>query len=197
MSMNNCGCRPNVTTQTERKILWLAFVLNMTMFMVGLMAGLWAQSTGLIADSLDMLADASAYAIGLFAIGRSHYFKSTSAMLSGSLLLILSIGVLVQVVWHTLAGSSPDSLIIILIASLSLLVNTGVLTLLGRFRQGEAHLRAAWIFTRADVIVNLGVIVSGILVAITHSRYPDLMVGFLVGLFVVKEACHILRDARK
>lgn len=195
--MGDCGCHTNVTTTEERKILWIALGLNATMFIVGLIAGLLAQSTGLLADSLDMLADASAYAIGLLAIGRSQHFKSMAAMLSGSLLLLLSVGVLMQVGWHTLVGSSPDSHIIILIAGLSLLVNTGVLRLLGRLRKGEAHLRAAWIFTRADVIVNCGVILSGILVAMTHSRYPDLMVGTLVGLYVLKEACHILSDARK
>lgn len=195
--MNNCGCHPKVTTQTERKILWIALWLNATMFVIGLIAGLLAQSTGLVADSLDMLADASAYAVGLLAIGRSQYFKSVAATFSGSVLLFLSFGVLGQVAWHIVSGSSPDSTIMIFIAGLSFFVNLGVLQLLGRFRQGEVHLRAAWIFTRADVIVNLSVILSGILVAMTHLRYPDLIVGTLVGLYVIKEACHILSEAKK
>ena len=48
----------------ERKTLWIVLWINALMFVVELTLGLWAQSTGLIADSLDMLADASVYGIG-------------------------------------------------------------------------------------------------------------------------------------
>ncbi len=195
--MSNCGCHQAATTTAERKILQIALALNAAMFVIGLVAGLLAQSTSLIADSLDMLADASAYTIGLIAIGRSQRFKTLAATLSGSLLLILGIGVLVEVLRRAWLGSFPESTTMIIVACISLIVNASVLRLLSRFRQGEAHLRATWIFTRADVIVNLGVIISGILVALMHSRYPDLIVGFAIGLYVIKEAIEILSDARK
>lgn len=195
--MSNCECHPAATTMAERKILFIALILNATMFVVGLIAGMLAQSTSLIADSLDMLADAAVYTIGLFAIGRSLHFKSIAATLSGALLLILGIGVLLEVVRRAWLGSFPESTTMIVVACISLTVNANVLRLLGRFRKGEVHLRATWIFTRADVIVNLGVIISGGLVAITKSRYPDLIVGFFIGLYVVREAWEILSDARK
>ncbi|MDX1901861.1 MAG: cation diffusion facilitator family transporter [Gammaproteobacteria bacterium] len=194
--MSNCGCHQTATTDNERKILQIALILNATMFVVGLIAGILAHSTGLIADSLDMLADASAYTIGLYAIGRSLRLKSIAATLSGSLLLVLGVGVLVEVIRRTWLGSVPESTTMIIVASISLLVNSNVLRLLSQFRKAEAHLRATWIFTRADVIVNLGVIISGILVALTHSRFPDLLVGFAIGLYVIKEAFGILKDAR-
>lgn len=54
----------------------------------------------------------------------------------------------------------------------------------------------AGLFTRADLVVNIGVILSGAMVAITKSRYPDLIVGCLVGLFVIKESYEILMEAR-
>jgi Co/Zn/Cd efflux system component len=58
-------------------------------------------------------------------------------------------------------------------------------------------MRAAWIFTRADVVANLGVILSGVLVAVTGARYPDLIVGAAIGIYVIKEAAEILREARE
>ncbi|PJD92652.1 MAG: hypothetical protein CK423_08280 [Legionella sp.] len=190
--MSNCGCRPTPTT--ERKVLVIALILNLTMFLVGLIAGILADSISLLADSFDMLADASAYTIGLFAIGRSLKFKTGAARLSGILLLILGFGVLVEVAYRGWLGSFPEGHTMIVVAIVSLTVNTYVLHKLGQFRQGEAHLRASWIFTRADIIVNIGVICSGILVALTNSHYPDLVVGFIVGLYVIKEAIAILRD---
>lgn len=194
--MSDCGCQHTPTTLNERKILKIALVLNAGMFVIGLFMGIWAQSTSLIADSLDMLSDASAYAIGLYAIGRSLLFKSRAATLSGGILLLLGMGLLVEVIRRAWLGSDPESTTMILVACASLLVNASVLRSLAQFRNGETHLHATWIFTRADVVANLGVIVSGIVVWLTHSRYPDLIVGFAIGLYVIKEALEILRYAR-
>lgn len=193
--MSDCGCHGEIKIRTERKILCFALFLNATMFLVGVIAGILSQSTSLIADSLDMLADAFAYTIGLAAIGRSPHFKMRAAILSGLLLLILGIGVLIEVLRRAWLGSMPESTTMMVIATLSLIVNSFVLKKLSPFRQGEAHLRATWIFTRADVIVNISVILSGLLVALSHSRYPDLVVGFAIGLYVIKEALEILKDA--
>ena len=71
-----------------------------------------------------------------------------------------------------------------------------VLRMLRPFRQGEVHLRATWIFTRADVVANIGVLVAAALVLATGSRFPDLIVGAAIGAYVVKEAVEILREAR-
>ena len=85
----------------------------------------------------------------------------------------------------------------IVVACMSLIINTIVLKLLKKFRNGEVHLRATWIFTRADVVANIGVIFSGILVLLTKSRYPDLIVGFAIGLYVIKEALEIFKESLK
>ncbi len=58
-------------------------------------------------------------------------------------------------------------------------------------------IRATRICTRADVVANFGVILAGVLVAMTATPYPDLMIGTLIGLYVVKEALEILSDARE
>ena len=56
---DNCGCHAAKTeTRDQRRVLVIALALNATMFVVGLIAGLIAQSSGLLADALDMLADA-------------------------------------------------------------------------------------------------------------------------------------------
>lgn len=195
--MSGCGCHDvEANTAAERHVLWIALGLNLAMAVVGGVAGWVGQSTGLLADALDMLSDATAYAIGLAAIGRAARFKANAAMLSGSVLLVLGLGVLVEVGRRAMQGSEPASGLMLVVASLSLVVNMSVLRLLRRFRTGDVHLRASWIFTRADVVANVGVMVSALLVAWTDSRYPDLIIGTLIGLYVVREAWEILGEAR-
>lgn len=191
----SCECRQSALT--DKKILLIALTLNFLMFVIGLIAGIIAQSTGLIADSLDMLSDASAYGLALLAISRSIRFKKTSALISGACVLVLGIGVLVDVGRRAWSGSEPVSAIIITIACLSLVVNGVVLYLLRRFRKGEIHLQATWIFTRADVIANLAVIGSGSLILFTKSRYPDLIVGTAIALYIIRESFEILALSRK
>ena len=194
--MSDCGCSPTAAdTQAQRRVLWIALALNATMFVVEVAAGLLAHSTALTADGLDMLADASAYAVALMAVGRSPRFKANAATTSGLVLFLLGAGVLVEVVRRFLSGETPYGAWMIGVAAVAVIVNATVLHLLGKQRQ-EVHIKATWIFTRVDVIANAATILSGIAVLLTGMRYFDLAVGAAVGVYVVKEALEILSRAR-
>ena len=196
--MGDCACHDaDAETADQRRAIAIALALNLAMFAIGTVAGLLAESAGLLADALDMLADASAYGIALLAIGRTATFKQRAATSSGLILAALGSGVVLEAIRRAVVGSEPEGWIIIGVATLSLLVNASVLRLLHRYRDGEAHLRASWIFTRADVVANVGVIAAGMLLLATGSRVPDLIVGCLIGVYVIKEAIEILRDARR
>lgn len=197
-AMGDCGCKPNAAEMAnERRVLWIALALNAAMFVVEVTAGLFGQSTGLLADGLDMLADASAYGVALLAVGRSASFKAGAATLSGSLLMLLGLGVLLDVVRRGVSGGQPEGAVMVVVAAVALAVNWTVLRSLARVREGEVHLRATWIFTRADVVANTAVIVSGLIVMATGIRWLDLLVGAGIGLFVIREALEILGDARE
>lgn len=182
----------------QRQALMIALGLNAMMFVIGIVAGWLAHSSGLQADALDMLADATGYAVGLLAIGRGARFKFFSTRLNGSLLFILGTCVIFDAVRLGFEGHHPLGWVMILIASVALLVNGTVLIfVLKSFRRGEIFARSFWLDTRADMVVNAGVIVSGALVVGTRSAIPDLVIGVAIGLYVIREAAEILREASK
>ena len=196
--MDNCGCGTvDAKTPEQKRILKIALGLNATMFVVGVTAGLIAGSSGLIADGLDMLADATAYAIGLAAVHRGSRFKANAARASGSLLLFLGAGVLLDVGRRALFGEQPEGWIMIVVASIALIVNATVLRMLSKQRNPEVHIRATVIFTRVDVIANIAVIASGVIVLASGFRFVDLVVGAAIGAYVIKEAFEILGDAKE
>lgn len=196
--MADCGCAPPpLDTKDQQRTLWIALALNAAMFVVEVGAGAVIDSAALVADGLDMLSDASVYAIALAAIGRSARFKANAATWSGAMLLVLGVGLFVEVVRRAIEGGSPDGGWMMAISAVALAVNVIVLKLLSRQRDGEVHLRAAWIFTRADVVANVAVILSGLAVLLTGIRYFDLVVGAAIAAYVVKEALEILREARE
>jgi Co/Zn/Cd efflux system component len=53
-------------------------------------------------------------------------------------------------------------------------------------------MKASWIFSANDVLINFGVILGALLVAWTGSAYPDLLVGAVVGAIVLLGAKRIL-----
>jgi cation diffusion facilitator family transporter len=195
--MAECGCEPTAAdTPQQRRVLSIALGLNATMFLIGVTAGVIARSSGLIADGLDMLADAIAYAIALAAAGRSSQFKASAARLSGLVLLTLGIVVLGDVARRIVTGEPPEGSIMIAVALVALIVNANVLRMLSRQSSEEVHFRATVIFTRVDVVANVAVIVSGVIVLATGFRFVDLAVGAAIGTYVVKEAAEILSEAR-
>jgi Co/Zn/Cd efflux system component len=56
-------------------------------------------------------------------------------------------------------------------------------------------MRASWICTRADVVANFGVLVSGLVGLATDWWYADLIVGVAIGIYVAKEATEIWKTS--
>ena len=194
--MAGCGCGDaDEADALERRVLWTLLIINGTMFFVEAVAGWIGQSTGLMADSLDMLADAAVYGVGLYAVGRSLIVKARAASISGVLQLLLGVGVLVDVARRLLLGSDPVSALMIGVGLVALAANIVCLALISRHRCGGVHMRASWIFSRNDVIANGGVILSGGLVWLTASPLPDLVIGALIAAVVIKGGRDILREA--
>ena len=194
--MSNCDCSVEIDSRNQSRLLWILLAINGFMFVVEVSIGILAESMGLIADSLDMLADATVYGIGLYAVGRSQTIKITAAMVSGFFQIILGIGILAEIARRFVYGSDPEPLLMISFSVLALIANVICLALISKHREGEIHMRASWIFSKNDVIANTGVIVAGVLVHVMDSRIPDLMIGSLIVLVVLRGGFTIIRDAK-
>jgi Co/Zn/Cd efflux system component len=195
-SLPACGCAAEQATQLERRTLRVVLAINAAMFVVELALGIRGGSTGLIADSLDMLADAGVYALSLGAVGRSSFRQRRAAVLSGRLQIALAAWVLLDVLRRSVLGSEPISSLMVGVGALALIANLTCLLLVRRHRQGGLHMRASVIFSTNDTLANLGVILAGLLVAWSGSPIPDLVIGTGISLLVLRGGQRILRDAR-
>jgi cation diffusion facilitator family transporter len=195
--MSDCGCHVEITECEQSRVLWQLLAINGLLFVVELGVGWWAQSTGLIADSIDMLADATIYAIGLYAVGKSLRHKAHAALLSGYFQGALALLILFDILRRMIQGSEPVSVLMMGMGVVALIGNVICLVLINRHKEGEVHMRASWIFSKNDVVANVGVIVAGGLVLWTGSRWPDLIIGLAIVAVVLRGALQIIREARK
>lgn len=192
--MSGCDCSED-TAGLEHRTLLTLLSINAAMFGAEAVVGWIAESTALLADSLDMLADAAVYGIAFYAVRRAGSTQKTAAKVSGVLQLSLGLGVLAEVVRRAVFGSEPTSFLMIGAGCVALIANLMCLWLISKHRDGGAHMRASWIFSKNDVIANTGVIIAGVLVMILGSRTPDLVVGSIVAVVVVRGGMQIWSDA--
>ena len=179
---------PDVESGTLRVLL----AINGAMFAVEVVAGWLAQSTGLLADSLDMLADAAVYGLALYAVGRAPGLKLRAAHASGWLQLTLALGAFSEVARRAFFGSAPEPPAMIGVSLVALAANVTCLVLIHRHRHRGAHMEASFIFSANDVLANLGVIAAGALIAATGSPVPDLLIGAAIAGLVLRGAIRIL-----
>lgn len=187
----------NGSAPAERRVLWQVLLINVVFFVLEIVAGSLARSMGVVADSLDMLADSIVYGLALYAAGRTAGHKTSVAAISGVLQLALALlGIAETVRRFVNPEDLPDFRTMIGISLLALAGNATCLVLLRKHRGGAAHMQASVIFTSNDVIANLGVIAAGVLVLVTASKWPDLIAGVAIFLLVGRGALRILRLAR-
>jgi Co/Zn/Cd efflux system component len=185
-----------VDPDRERTGLRIALAINATLFIAEITFGLVSRSMGLIADGLDMGADASVYALSLAAVGSSTARKNRLARTSGYLQVGLAVIGVIEVVRRVVIESEPpDTTTMIVVAALALAGNIATMIVLQRIKTDEAHLQASWIFTANDIKVNALVIASALAVAITESAIPDLAAGAIIFAIVANGARRILRLA--
>ena len=181
----------------QRNLLWAVLVINAGFFVIEMTAGLISRSMGLVADSLDMLADALVYSLSLVAVGAAAARKKQVAKWSGYFQLSLAAFGFVEVLRRVFGLEAlPDFRTMIAVSVLALAANAVCLYLLQRSKSGEAHMKASMIFTSNDIVINLGVIAAGLLVNWLNTGLPDLVVGAVVFVIVVRGAFRILKLAR-
>lgn len=185
------------TSSMQRKLLWTVLIINFLFFGLEMLFGIFSNSMGLVADSLDMLADSIVYALALFAVGGTIARKNNIAKFAGYFQILLAVIGFVEVVRRFIGVEKmPDFQTMIVVSVLALIANVICLYLLQKGKSKEAHMQASMIFTSNDVIINSGVILAGLLVNWLNSGYPDLIIGAIVFVIVARGAYRILQLAK-
>jgi len=192
-----CNCAKEANNTKDKKLLWIVLSINFGLFVIGITAGLIANSMGLVADSLDELADAIVYGLAIYAISGSMLVKKRIARFSAIMQTILACWGFYEIVSRFVeCGEIPNFTIMIIISCVAVVGNAVSLYFLNKSNTEEVHIKATQIFTANDVIVNLGVILAAILVAVLQTKIPDLVIGAIVFAIVLRGAIKIFRMAR-
>ncbi len=177
-------------------VLKAVLVVNAVMFAVELTAGIFARSTALMADSLDMLGDASVYAFSLYALHKGFQWRARAGYAKGVVMALFAVVVLGQAVYRFVTQVTPEAATMGAIGAVALSANLFCLVLLFRHRSDDINMRSTWLCSRNDIVANFGVILASWLVAVFQSGVPDLVVGTAIAALFLWSSKDIIWEAR-
>jgi cation diffusion facilitator family transporter len=179
----------------QRTVLKIVLAINATLFVAELMAGIFAGSTALLGDSLDMLGDAMVYGFSLYVLERSERLRTQAALLKGAIMAAFGAIVVWQAVTKMIHPALPAVGVMGLVGLAALAGNGVCFWLLYRHRTDDLNMRSTWLCSRNDLIANTAVIGAAIAVEATGTAWPDVLVGLAIAALFLSSAFAVLRDS--
>jgi cation diffusion facilitator family transporter len=198
--MSDQCCSVEVTDEHNhelKRILWTVFAINITMFLVEIVAGHIYQSTALMADSLDMLSDAFVYGVSILVVAKSAYIKAKVSVMKGVLMSLMALYVIYELITKILNPVVSNGQAITVVGLLALVANAACFWLLFKHKGGDINIRSAWVCSRNDMTMNAGVIVAGVSVVYFGSQWPDYIIGASIALLILVSSVKIIIDSVK
>lgn len=191
----NKSCTLDAMRASHGRVLKIVLTVNVIMFAVETVAGLAAHSTSLLADAADMLGDALVYGFSLYVLTRDEVWQARAALLKGLFMLAFGLGVAAEAFHKALHPVLPNGEAIGLVGLLALAANIWCFLLLYRHRADNLNMSSVWLCSRNDLFANGGVILAGLAVIYSQSRWPDIIVGGIIAALFLKSAMSVMQQS--
>ncbi len=192
---NCCASQASHHSAKYRKALWIVLVLNLTMFFVEVVMAVKSGSTSLLSDSLDFLGDSANYMISLIVLPMALSYRAKASMVKGLTMGGFGLFILITTIYRAFYGEIPGHDQMSVVGALALVVNVTALAVLLNFRDGDSNMRSVWVCSRNDAIGNVAVILAGVAVYFFQSKYPDLIVAFVLAFLALQASQEIIKRA--
>ena len=192
---NNKACEIDALRTRQSSMLKTVLAINAVMFLIELTAGLISGSASLVADSLDMLGDALVYGFSIYAVTGGARMKAKAALFKGGIMAAFGFFVFAQVAYKIIYPQVPVFEVIGLIGLLALAANSVCFALLWRHRADDINMSSVWLCSRNDIVANISVLFVAAGVWLTHSAWPDILVGLALSALFLRSALVVLRSA--
>lgn len=191
------GCEVSALRESHSRVLWAVLAINAVMFVVEGAAGLYAGSTSLMADALDMLGDSLVYGFSLLVLAKSVRWQAGAALVKGGFMLLFGLGVLAQVVYKMIYPTLPGVEMMGAVGAIALAANLACFYLLYSHRGDNLNMSSTWLCSRNDLIANVGVLLAAGSSYLLSSGWPDIVVGGIIAALFLISAVSVLRDSMR
>ena len=181
--------------------------LNIIFVAVEAWIGFKSNSMALVADAGHNLSDVLALVfswIALLLSQRQPTLKFTygfrrSTILIALLNTILLLAAVSYIIYETFTRlSNPvevNASSVMSVASIGIIVNAFTAWLFLKGNKRDLNIRSAFVHFVADALVSIGVVVAGVIIALTGIQWIDSLVSFAIIVVILYSAFHLLMDS--
>lgn len=178
-----------------KESLYAVLIIHLVMFFIVLAAGIAAQSTAVLADSLDFIGDSASYALSIYVLNKSLRFRAFAAIAKAIVMFCGCISMFVYLMDRYVQEIMPDTVIMNAIGLLGIMAHAVCVYLLLQCRKGDSNMLSVWVCTINDMISNVLLIISSLLVDFTNSPIPDVMTACIIMIIALYGAVKVLHCA--
>lgn len=191
----------------RRRALAIALIANAGLLVVQVVAAVAFGSLALLADSAHLATDVVALALALVAAilsarpasARTTYgwerAEVLAALVNAALLIMASAWIVYEAIGRFSDPQPVDGTGVAIVGALGLAVNAGSAWIVARVSGANLNLRGAFLHLASDALGSLGVLVAGIVVAVTGSTWIDPAISLAITALVLLATWSLLRDA--
>lgn len=189
-----------------QKKLIISMLLNIGIFIVEFLGGIFTNSLALISDSLHNLSDFLALLLSYFA-SRIVLWKSNSQKSFGYVRVEIFVAfvnamALVLIGLYLIYGaiqrlSSPEPIAggwMLLIAIFGFGANVIATLLLRAHRHHDLNIKSAYLHLLTDAMESLAVVVTAIIIALWDWKILDPILSIAIGIFIIRSAWEIVSE---
>ena len=187
----------------------LSIILNLAFVLVETGVGIWSGSVGLLSDAGHNLSDVFSLLLALVAFRLSssratkrftYGYRKSSVLISllNAIILLVAVGIILWESVHKLLDIDSIELnasAISWTAGIGILVNGFTAWLLMRQKAHDVNTRGAYLHMLADTLVSVGVVVSGIIIALTGWNWIDPVIGIVIAIIILISTWELLSES--
>jgi cobalt-zinc-cadmium efflux system protein len=183
--------------------------LNLLFVVIEVIAGLIINSLSLLSDAGHNLADVGALALSLlaFRISRvkpneeyTYGYRRASILVAlfNAIVLLISIGAITYEAIHRFFN--PEFIsgkTISLIAGIGIIINAITALMFLWLKNKDLNIKSAYVHLMSDAAVSLGIVLGGIIIALTHWFWIDSVLGIVIAVVILFSTWDLLKASMR
>lgn len=191
---------------SQRKMLIVLLITSVIMI-AEVIGGILANSLALLSDAGHMFTDVLALLLSIMAmkfaqrpptLSKTYGFyrlEILAAFCNGILLTGISIVIFLKAYNRFLHPEAIKGLYMLGVAVVGLIANGAGIVILGHAARKNLNVKSAFFHLVGDTISSAGVIVGGVIIIYTGWYLIDSIIGFLIGLLILRGAYGLVKEA--
>ena len=181
------------TDSLGRNALIIAFLINLIMVALDLTYCLMMNSASLLSYAANNSGDVFILGSSILVLSSTTAVKNKLALLKGIIMTVFGLWAFYHVYLGLIGESALSGGVISISGIISLIGNTSVALMMHSHQHKDINFKSAFICCRNDAIASGGIILAGLLVAITSSFWPDILIGTIIAIIVCQGGIKVIR----